>query len=109
LRAAVRGERVKEYEIEVTEARKRFADVLNTVAYEGGRVVVCRRGQMLCALISIKDLRRLRELPPEPDKYAEEERFWQEGKRALEERLRREAEERRAKEPREFEAAEAAG
>jgi antitoxin (DNA-binding transcriptional repressor) of toxin-antitoxin stability system len=34
---------MKEYEIEVTEARKRFADVLNTAAYEGGRVVICRR------------------------------------------------------------------
>ena len=92
---------MKEYEIEVTEARKRFADVLNTAAYEGGRVVVCRRGQMLCALISIRDLRRLRELPPEVDKYAEAERLWQEGKRALEERLRREDEERRAKEAKE--------
>src|SRR5262249_49053452 len=33
-------EEVKEYEIEVTEARKRFADVLNTAAYEGGRVII---------------------------------------------------------------------
>ena len=91
------GGGVKEYEIEVTEARKRFADVLNTAAYEGGRVVVCRRGQMLCALISIKDLRRLRELPPERDKYAEAARAWEEGQRALEERLRRENAERAAK------------
>jgi len=64
---------------------------------------------MLCALISIKDLRRLRELPPEPDKYAEAERFWQEGKRALEERLQREAEERRANEARESEPADEGG
>ena len=88
---------MKEYEIEVTEARKRFADVLNTAAYEGGRVIICRRDQMLCALISIRDLRRLRELPAEPDRFAEAERAWQEGKRALEERLQREVAERLAK------------
>ncbi|HYV66640.1 MAG TPA: type II toxin-antitoxin system prevent-host-death family antitoxin [Myxococcales bacterium] len=88
---------MKEYEIEVTAARKRFADVLNTAAYEGGRVIICRRDQMICALISIRDLRRLRELPPEPDKFAEAERAWQEGKRALEERLAREVAERQAR------------
>jgi prevent-host-death family protein len=88
---------MKEYEIEVTEARKRFADVLNTAAYEDGRVIICRRDQMLCALISIRDLRRLRELPAEPDRFAEAERAWQEAKRALEERLQREVAERLAK------------
>jgi len=35
-------------------------------------------------------------LPPERDRYPEAERFWQEGKRALEEKLERLAAERAA-------------
>src|SRR5712671_2606886 len=79
---------MKEFEINVTEARTRFADVLNRAAYEGGRVLIERHGIILCAVISCNELTRLRALPPEPDPYAEAERFWQEGKRALEEKLR---------------------
>jgi prevent-host-death family protein len=78
---------VKEIEIGVTEARMKFADVLNTAAYEGGRVLIMRRGFILCAVISYNDFRRLRELPPEPDPRAEAERFWQESKRVLDERV----------------------
>jgi hypothetical protein len=65
---------------------------------------------IICAVISGSELNRLRALPPEPDPYAEAERYWQEGKRALEEKLQhleaeraaqREAEEaqREAEEP----------
>jgi prevent-host-death family protein len=80
---------MKEFEINVTEARTRFADVLNRAAYEGGRVLIARRGMILCAVISFNELTRLRALPPEPDPAAEAERYWQEGKRALEEKLQR--------------------
>ena len=87
---------MKEFEINVTEARMRFADVLNKAAYEGGRVLIARRGVILCAVVSWNELNRLRALPPEPDPDAEAERFWQEGKRALEEKLQRLAAERAA-------------
>ena len=97
---------MKEYEINVTEARMRFADMLNTAAYESGRVLIARRGAIICAVISFNELNRLRALPPEPDRYAEAERYWQEGKRALEEQLRLRAE-RRAKEAEERAAEEA--
>ena len=65
-------------------------------AYEGGRVLIARRGAIICAVISFNELNRLRALPPEPDPQAEAERFWQEGKRALEEKLQRLAAERAA-------------
>jgi prevent-host-death family protein len=74
--------------------RKAFADVLNTVAYGDARVVIARRGRMLCAVVPVGDLRRLRGLPPEPDPIEEANRFWEEGKRALEEKVQRLAEER---------------
>ena len=90
------GGPVKEYEINVTEARMKFAGVLNTAVYEGGRVLIARRGAIICAVISFNELNRLRALPPEPDPHAEAERFWQEGKRALEEQLQRLAAERAA-------------
>src|SRR5207244_6548466 len=80
----------------VSPARMKFAGVLNTAAYEGGRVLIARRGAIICAVISFNELNRLRALPPEPDPQAEAERFWQEGKRALEEKLQRLAAERAA-------------
>src|SRR5207244_370649 len=61
------GGPVKEYEINVTEARMKFAGALNTAAYEGGRVLIARRGAIICAVISFNELNRLRALPPEPD------------------------------------------
>ena len=88
---------MKEYEVNITQARMRFADVVNRAAYEGSRVLVCRRDHIVCAVVSVKELIRLRALPPEADPYAEAERAWQEGKRALEERLVREQAERTAK------------
>jgi prevent-host-death family protein len=43
----------------VDEARRNFSELINRVAYGGGRVVVERRGRPLAALISIEDLARL--------------------------------------------------
>jgi prevent-host-death family protein len=47
---------MKEYDIDTVEARKAFADVLNTVAYGDARVVIARRGRMMCAVVPLRDL-----------------------------------------------------
>lgn len=80
--------------MDATQARELFADVLNTAAYGGGRVLIARRGRLLCAIISLDELERLRALPPVPDPIEEANKFWEEGKRILAERLQRQAEER---------------
>ncbi len=79
--------------IGVSQARARFADVLNTGAYASERVVVLRRGEELGAFVGTADLdflRRKRPLsrypeptPPEMPPDPEEERL-----QRLEERRR---------------------
>ena len=56
-----------------SEARARFADVLDRVAHKGERVVIERRGKVLGAVVSAEDLRileRVRELEDEEDAKA---------------------------------------
>src|SRR5260370_42222019 len=67
--------------IGVSQARARFADVLNTGAYASERIVVLRRGEELGAFVGIADLDYLRrtrprsrhpeptppEMPPDPE------------------------------------------
>ena len=45
--------------ITTAEARKNFADIVNTVAYGKEPVVLTRRGQEIAALISIEELQLL--------------------------------------------------
>jgi len=49
-------------EMDVSEARERFADAVNTVAYGGRRVVLRKHGRRAVALVSLADLERLEEL-----------------------------------------------
>jgi prevent-host-death family protein len=59
--------------VTASEARARFADVLDSVAHDGERVIIERRGKVLGALVSAKDLRileRVRELEDEEDRNA---------------------------------------
>lgn len=44
------------------DARKNFADIVNTVAYGKEPVVLTRRGQEIAALISIEELRLLQKI-----------------------------------------------
>jgi prevent-host-death family protein len=85
---------VDEYEMDVTEARRIFTDVVNTAAYSGGRVVLTRRGRRIAAVISIGEWMRLRELPPPVDRIEETRKAWDEGQRWLEEHLAHLTEER---------------
>ncbi|HYZ90126.1 MAG TPA: type II toxin-antitoxin system prevent-host-death family antitoxin, partial [Myxococcales bacterium] len=57
-------------------------------------MLITRRGRRIAAVISIAELKRLRELPPAVDPIEESNRAWDEGKRWLEEHLARLAEER---------------
>ncbi len=43
--------------ISVAEAKRRFADVLGTVRYQGERYVVERNGTPMAALVPVADLR----------------------------------------------------
>jgi prevent-host-death family protein len=45
-----------------SEARKRFADILNEVEFKGGRVVLDRRGKPVAAVVPFEDLELLERL-----------------------------------------------
>ncbi len=48
--------------ITTADARKNFADIVNTVAYGNEPVVLTRRGQEIAALISIEELKLLQKI-----------------------------------------------
>ena len=49
-------------EMSAADARKNLAEVLNTVAYGKKRVVLCRRGKGIAALVPVEDLELLEKL-----------------------------------------------
>ncbi len=53
--------------ITTAEARKNFADIVNTVAYGKDTIVLTRRGKELAALVSIEDLMLLQQLEDQQD------------------------------------------
>ncbi len=48
--------------ITTADARKNFADIVNTVAYGKEPIVLTRRGQEIAALISIEELQLLQRI-----------------------------------------------
>ena len=52
-------------ELSTVDARERFADLLNRVAYGKERIVLMRRGKAVAAMIPLEDLRRLEALADE--------------------------------------------
>ncbi len=60
--------------LSTTKARKAFTDIVNRVSYRGERIVLERRGKDVVALVPVEDLRLIEEI---------------EGRRDLEEALRR--------------------
>jgi len=80
---------VTEYEVDVSKARQGFADMVNFAAYGGGRVLIARRNKVLCAIVSLQDLARLRELPPAPSPEDEMASFEEISRKAMEENIRR--------------------
>lgn len=48
--------------ITTADARKNFADIVNTVAYGKEPVVLTRRGQEIAALVSIEELQLLQKI-----------------------------------------------
>ena len=53
--------------VTTAEARKNFADIVNSVAYGKDPVVLTRRGKELVALISMEDLQLLQKLEEQQD------------------------------------------
>ena len=53
--------------ISTADARKKFADIVNRVAYGSEPVVLTRRGQEIAALISMRELALLRQLEDRMD------------------------------------------
>ena len=53
--------------ISTADARKKFADLVNRVAYGSEPVVLTRRGQEIAALISMRELELLRQLEDRMD------------------------------------------
>lgn len=76
--------------ITTADARKNFADIVNTVAYGKESVVLTRRGQEIAALISMEELELLRRIEDhvditdarkaldEPGKNISADEFWKE-------------------------------
>ncbi|MDO8501609.1 MAG: type II toxin-antitoxin system Phd/YefM family antitoxin [Gemmatimonadaceae bacterium] len=50
-----------------TEARNRFADIVNDVAYRGERVVLQRHGKDIAAIVPVEDLALLEALEDKID------------------------------------------
>jgi len=48
--------------VSTAEARKRFADIVNQVAYGKEHVVLTRRGQGIAALVSMEELELLQQI-----------------------------------------------
>ncbi len=76
--------------ITTAEARKNFANIVNTVAYGKEPVVLTRRGQEIAALISMEELRLLQKIEDhidiidakkaleEPGENISADEFWKE-------------------------------
>jgi prevent-host-death family protein len=76
--------------ITTADARKNFAEIVNTVAYGKEPVVLTRRGQEIAALISIEELRLLQKIEDyidiedakkaleEPGENISADEFWKE-------------------------------
>ena len=48
--------------ISTADARKRFADIVNKVAYGHESVILTRRGEKIAALVSIEELELLKQI-----------------------------------------------
>ncbi|NOY68514.1 MAG: type II toxin-antitoxin system Phd/YefM family antitoxin [Deltaproteobacteria bacterium] len=76
--------------VSTVEARKKFAEIVNRVAYGKEPVVLTRRGEQIAALISMEDIELLnfiedhvdtkdaRKALEEPGKNISAEKFWKE-------------------------------
>ena len=76
--------------ITTADARKNFADIVNTVAYGKESIVLTRRGQEIAALISIEELQLLEKIEDyidikdakkaleEPGENISADEFWKE-------------------------------
>ena len=76
--------------ITTADARKNFADIVNTVAYGKEPVILTRRGQEIAALISIEELQLLQKIEDhidiedakkaleEPGESISADKFWKE-------------------------------
>ena len=53
--------------MDVTEARQRFADVISTVGFGHHRVILCRNGKQIAALIPMDDLEYWQSIENERD------------------------------------------
>lgn len=54
-------------QLPASEARRRFADILNEVEFKGGRVVLDRRGKPIAAVVPFEDLELLEQLEDRMD------------------------------------------
>ena len=53
--------------ISVADARKKFANIINRVAYGKESFVLTRRGEALAAIVSMEDLKLLQEIEEQMD------------------------------------------
>jgi len=55
------------HKISAADARKKFSNIINRVAYGKESFVLTRRGEPLAAIVSIQDLKLLQELEEQMD------------------------------------------
>ncbi len=67
---------MNEVVIASSELRTQWAAALGAVEYAGQRIVIVHHGRVVGAVVSEKDLERLRRLAPEPVALTEHEKSW---------------------------------
>ena len=53
--------------ISIADARKKFANIINRVAFRKESFILTRRGEALAALVSVEDLKLLQEMEERKD------------------------------------------
>jgi len=76
--------------IAASEAREKFATILNEVAFGGERVLLHRHGKDVAAVVPIEDLQLLEALEDKMDLDAAREALAEKGKRVKWEQLKKE-------------------
>jgi prevent-host-death family protein len=77
-------------EMNVTEAREEFADMVNRVAYRGERIVIQRKGRKMAVMVPIADLELLEKIENKIDRKLIKEALKERAKAIPYEKVRKE-------------------
>lgn len=76
--------------LSITEIRDNLSEAINRVAYKGERVLVCRSGKNVAAIVSVEDLAAIENMEDRRDVEAAEAALAESSERIPYEQVRRE-------------------